>query len=95
MPFSQERGPRARGLASLTVGPEPGLHHLDLALLGFDDPLCQFAQLRILRVFELDLGHVDRTLVMRDHAAHEIDIGVAAFFPSPPRMPEWKGFPPP
>ena len=38
----------------MAVGLEPCLHHLDLAFLGRDDPLRQFAQLWVLHIFELD-----------------------------------------
>jgi hypothetical protein len=40
----------------LAVGLEPGLHHLDFTFLGRDDPLRQFAQLRVLAVLSSTLG---------------------------------------
>ena len=62
----------------LAVFLQPGLHLLDLGFLRGDDGLRQFAQFGILAVFQLHLGHVDRALMVRDHAADEIRVGIAA-----------------
>ena len=69
---------RSRG--SLAVLGQPFPHHGDLAFLGLDHLFGEFADFRILAVLQLDPGHVDRPLVMGDHAADEIDIGIAGIF---------------
>ncbi len=56
---------------------KPFLHHRDLAFLSGNDILRQFANLGVFPVFESDLGHINGALVVRDHAAHEIDVGIA------------------
>src|SRR5690606_13561165 len=61
----------------LAVIGEPLLHNGDLAFLGLDHLFGKFSNLGILTVFEHDFRHVDRSLVMRNHTAHEVDIGVA------------------
>ena len=56
---------------------KPFLHHRDLAFLGGDDVLGQLANLRVFPMLENDTRHINRALVVRDHAAHEIDVGIA------------------
>ena len=53
------------------------IHEGDLLLLRGDDVLRQFTQLRILAVLQFDLRHVDRALVVRDHAGDEVLVGIA------------------
>src|SRR5215213_4694095 len=62
----------------LGLGFEPLLHLGDLALLLADDVVGPLLGLIILAVLEDDSGHVDRTLVMRDHRLHErhVRIGI-------------------
>src|SRR6202011_3255932 len=56
--------PRFSGSRLLFLVPGlPGLHECNLRLLCLDDVLCQFPQLRILAVLQLDPRHVDGTLV--------------------------------
>src|SRR6218665_2052140 len=57
----------------LAVLVQPGFHEGDLALLRGDHILRQLADFRVLAVFQRDFGHVDGALMMRDHAAHEVD----------------------
>lgn len=57
---------------------EPVAQKGDLGLLGLDDVLGQGAQLGILAVFEDDARHVDGPLVVADHTAREVDVGVVA-----------------
>jgi hypothetical protein len=54
------------------------MHHLDLRLLRGDDVLGQLPQRGILAIGKLDLRHVNGTLMVRNHPADEIDIGIAA-----------------
>src|SRR5690606_32016133 len=57
---------------------QPLLHHGDLALLGADHIFGKFARPGVLAVLQRHLGHVDGAPVMRNHAAHEVHVGVAA-----------------
>ena len=57
---------------------EPLLHLRDFLFLRLDDGLRQFAHFRIRAVIENNARHVDRALMVRDHAAQEIEICVAA-----------------
>jgi hypothetical protein len=50
----------------------PRLHLGDLLVLGRDDPLRQAPHLGILAILKLHLRHVDRALVVRQHAGDEI-----------------------
>ena len=63
---------------------KPFLHHRDLAFLGGDDVLGQLANLRVFPMLENDTRHINRALVVRDHATHEIDVGVASELRSHP-----------
>ena len=45
-------------------------------LLPGDNVTCKFVIVVVLAELENDLRHVDRTLVMRDHAEHEGSIGI-------------------
>ena len=56
---------------------QPGLHFDDLAFLRRDDLVRPLPGLRIVAVLLDDLRHVDRTLMMRDHAPDEGDIRIA------------------
>ena len=56
---------------------KPRAHEGNLALLGLHDFLGELANFRILAMYEQDFRHVDRALMVGDHAAHEIGIGVA------------------
>src|ERR1700709_2054433 len=51
---------------------EPIGHHGDFALLRLDDVLRELAHLRILAESDDDFRHVDRALMMRDHASDKI-----------------------
>src|SRR3978361_241764 len=53
------------------VGRLPALHHGDLFFLRGHDVTCEASDRGILAVAQLDLGHVDRTLVVRDHHRDE------------------------
>ena len=75
---------RAAGRRLLAVVAQPLVHHGDLAFLHGDDLLGQLVNLRVLAVLQRHLGHVDRALVVRDHATHEIDVGVASELRSHP-----------
>src|SRR5271166_893916 len=55
----------------------PGLHEGDLLLLRRDDVPRQLPQLRILAVLQLDLCHVDGTLMVRHHTRNEVLVGIA------------------
>src|SRR5215213_7089860 len=55
---------------------EPLLHLGDLALLLADDVVGPLLGLLVLAVLEDDSGHVDRTLVMRDHPPHERHVSI-------------------
>lgn len=69
-------GPQFAGL--LATVSEPLLHERDFFLLRIDDGLRQFAHFGIGAVIENDAGHVDRALMVRDHAAQEIEVSVPA-----------------
>ena len=56
---------------------EDAPHRLNLLLLLHDDPLSQSPKPLVLAEPELKSGHIDRTLVMRDHSRGEIAVGVA------------------
>jgi len=43
-----------------------------------DQPLGELVHLQVLTVLQHHFGHVDRTLVMGNHAAHEVDVGISA-----------------
>src|SRR5207237_1301544 len=58
--------------------PEGQTHVVDLLLLGDDDLLRESLQTLVLAVPQLGEGHVDRSLVVRNHHAREVPIGVAA-----------------
>ena len=77
---------RAAGPRLLAAFSKPLIHHGDLAFLRRDNLLGQLADLRVLAVLQRHLGHVDRALVVRDHAAHEIDVGVSSELRSHPRV---------
>ena len=53
------------------------MHDVDLLLLGDDDLLGQPLQALVLAVAKLDERHVDGALVVRDHHAGEVPVGVA------------------
>jgi hypothetical protein len=57
---------------------QPIFHLRDFLFLIDDDFLGQGPDGRILAVRQLHLGHIDRALMMRDHAADKIQVGVAA-----------------
>jgi hypothetical protein len=56
---------------------QPTLHQFDFELLVGDDFLRESADLRILAVQKLGLGHVNRRLMVWKHQPDKIDIGVA------------------
>lgn len=65
-------------MALLPVLGQPFLHPGDFLFLRGDDVLREFPDFRIGAVLEHHFRHVDRALMVRDHAAHEIGVGVAA-----------------
>nr|GEU29189.1 hypothetical protein [Tanacetum cinerariifolium] len=54
------------------VALQPGAHDIDFVLLFDDDALRQVAQFAVVTVDQDGLGHIDRTLVVRNHHAHEV-----------------------
>ncbi|OWV64825.1 hypothetical protein ATY76_21195 [Rhizobium sp. R339] len=62
----------------LAAGLEPGVHLGDLRFLRLDHRFRKFADFGILAVLKLDLGHIDRALMVRDHSANEVHVGIAA-----------------
>lgn len=67
----------ALGGLSLGVLGLPRFHELNLFALARHDALGQALQLRVFAIFELDLRHVHRALMMGDHVRHEIFVGMA------------------
>src|SRR5207248_35454 len=53
-------------------------HDFDFLLLLDDDRLSKPTQNGIAPELQLSLGHIDRTLVMRNHHGSKVSIGVAA-----------------
>lgn len=66
----------ADGEKLAALGLQPIEHVGDFFGLRVDDLLRHRLGPRVRAVFELCLRHVDRTLVMRDHAAHEGNVDV-------------------
>ena len=63
---------RRRGLFT-----EPELHGLDLRLLVHDDLLRESPHHRIFAIKQLGLGHINRTLMVRNHHGAKIVVNVA------------------
>ena len=55
---------------------QPGVHLGDFLLLGGDHLPGKLQHLRVGAVSQRDLGHIDGALVVRNHRAHEVLIGV-------------------
>jgi hypothetical protein len=53
------------------------MHEIDFLLLLDDDSLSEPTQNGIAAELQLSLGHVDRTLMMRDHHGCEVPVGVS------------------
>src|SRR5262245_2790005 len=68
---------RCRGAARQSVA-ERQVHHRNLLLLVDDDLLGEPLQALIFAVPQLDERHVDRPLVVRNHHAGEVAVGVAS-----------------
>ena len=60
----------------LRVALQPGAHQRDLALLGPDHRFREFSDFRIVAESKRDLGHVNGSLIVRDHAVHQVHIGI-------------------
>jgi hypothetical protein len=60
----------------LAAAGKPLLHHRNLTFLGLDHLFGEFADLWIIAVSNHDFRHIDRALMVRDHAAHEVDVGI-------------------
>ena len=59
------------------IGIEDASHHGDFLALFDDDALREAAKAFILAETQLDLGHVDSALMVRDHHGGEIAIWIA------------------
>ena len=65
---------RGHGLAAVA---QPVAHELDLVALGDDLPLAEHAHVGPRAVRRGPPGNQHRLRVMRNHAGHEIDVGLA------------------
>ena len=65
---------RRHGLAAIA---QPVAHQLDLVALADDHPLAQHADVRPRAVRPRPAGNQHRLGVVRNHAGHEVDVGLA------------------
>jgi hypothetical protein len=59
---------------------QPELHELDLEVLVGDNLLCEPTHLRVFAIQQLHSGHVDGSLVMRQHQSDEVNVCIPGSF---------------